>query len=124
MLLIKTVVKPSKLGGNGLFADQFIPAGTKVFEYNHLTEIAYKQTALYPPQFHEFLATYGYAVQDLGIVINIDDARFMNHSDSPNLNEVDGCNYSNVDIQIGDELTVNYRGFDHGLSLCGSFLRE
>ncbi|PKM07970.1 MAG: hypothetical protein CVV14_06225 [Gammaproteobacteria bacterium HGW-Gammaproteobacteria-4] len=60
----------------------------------------------------------------LRIVVNLDNARYMNHSDTPNLIEVDGCNYTARDIAEGEELTCDYRVFDAGLTLSGAFLKR
>lgn len=51
-------------------------------------------------------------------IYSIDDSRFLNHSSHPNNDclpvesEVELCNVSNRDIQIGEELTIDYRTFD------------
>jgi hypothetical protein len=36
MLLVKTTIAPSPIHGIGLFADQFIPQGTRIWEFTTL----------------------------------------------------------------------------------------
>jgi len=50
------------------------------------------------------------------IVVNLANARFMNHPDTPNLIAADGCNDAVRDIAEVEELTCDYRVFDSGLT--------
>lgn len=51
MLLVKTKIGPSTIQGIGLFADQFISKGTRVWEFNSDLdlEITFKQLNTLPP---------------------------------------------------------------------------
>lgn len=123
MLLISTQVKQSA-HGLGLFTQTRLTKGQKIWEFDDLTEIVISKFDLQraPDIFKEFVSTYGYYVESLGVIINIDNSRFMNHSDNPNLIEIDGCNYATRDIEIGEELTCDYKVFDNDLIFCGNFL--
>lgn len=121
MLLIETIIKPSS-HGLGLFTVNFIPKGYKVWAFNELTEIIIADYKSQNEIFDNFISTYGYKVDGLGVVVSLDNARFMNHSSTPNLIEIDGCNYAAEDISAGSELTCDYTVFDSGLQLCGNFL--
>lgn len=123
MLLIKTEVKPSRYG-LGLFAAEFITEDTCIWTWDDRTEIVMSLHDAKSDIFEEFLSTYGYYVPEFGIVVNLDNARFMNHSDTPNGIEIDGSTYAKYDIQAGEELTCDYRIFDHGLTQCGEFLQK
>jgi hypothetical protein len=41
-----------------------------------------------------------------------DSARFMNHSDRPNISSADERNHALRDIEAGEEIICNYREFD------------
>ena len=122
MLLIPAVVRPSR-HGLGLFTTQSLHTGRCVWRWDALTEVVVPPGPQ-PPVFAEFLRHFGYLADGIGIVVNLDNARFMNHSDTPNLIEVDGCNYAARDIAEGEELTCDYRVFDAGLTLSGAFLKR
>ncbi len=39
------------------------------------------------------------------------DGRFVNHSQTPNLYEKDGCSFARRNIDTGEELTADYRAY-------------
>ncbi len=87
MMLVKTRVAPSAIEGLGLFADQDIPAGTPVWRFwpglDQLVEPGF--IAALPPLLREFCLRYGYLHTRTGLyVLCGDDARYMNHSTTPN----------------------------------------
>ncbi|PKM15093.1 MAG: SET domain-containing protein-lysine N-methyltransferase [Alphaproteobacteria bacterium HGW-Alphaproteobacteria-3] len=122
MLLIDTIVRSSTYG-LGLFTTQPLRAGCCVWRWHSLTEVVVPPGP-HPAPFAEFLSHFGYLAEGIGIVVNLDNARYMNHSDTPNLVERDGCNYAARDIAAGEELTCDYRVFDCGLTLSGAFLKR
>lgn len=123
MLIVKTEIKESS-HGFGLFSAQFIKAGQAVWVWDDTTEIIIDEREVLSDTFKEFLETYSYKVNGLGLVVNLDNARFMNHSDNPNLIEINGSNFAARDIDVGEELTCDYNVFDYGLEKCGSFLNN
>jgi len=120
MLHVEAHAKVSSIHGIGLFADQFIPAGTVIWRFQvgfdvelsdedfaRLTEVAQKQVRRY---------AYSFPI-GRRYFLSSDDDRFTNHSDTPNTHFVDGCTVAARDIQPGEELTTDYREF--GMSLPG-----
>lgn len=121
MLLVKTKIGPSKIAGIGLFADQFIPKGTHIWRFVKDFDIRVDQD--YPSRLPEVAKDYfmRYAYQNpetMKYVLCSDDARFFNHSDTPNTycaedpDDEDTMNIAAQDINIGEELTIDYREFD------------
>lgn len=121
MLLVKASVKPSKIHGLGLFADEKIPKGTMVWEFDPKFDLVFsekevgKMSEIQQNLIHKFayfskrLRKYVYCV---------DDTRFMNHSNAPNTDSVsfsnkqENCDVANKDIGAGEEMTINYRDID------------
>jgi SET domain-containing protein len=72
-----------------------------------------KQILSMPPAFQAFLARY--ASKEFGedrYTLCADNARFINHSDSPSLRHVADTIVATRDIAAGEELTLNYRFLD------------
>ncbi|HCC22593.1 TPA: SET domain-containing protein-lysine N-methyltransferase [Candidatus Falkowbacteria bacterium] len=121
MLMVKTTIGPSNIDGIGLFADQLITKGTPVWKFARGFDLQVgkleieKLAAPAQEQFKKYSylnpATAKY-------ILCFDDARFFNHSETPNCDDVvssaesEGLTVANKDIQPGEELTCNYRIFD------------
>lgn len=122
MLLVYTSIGPSKINGTGLFAAQFIPKGTIIWKCTEGFDIKIDKSQLdqlSDPARAQFLK-YSYLSRRSGMyVLCFDDARFYNHSDSPNVHDQDhedceeGVDVAARDIYPGEELTCNYRAFDY-----------
>lgn len=121
MLLVKTKIGPSKIHGFGLFADQFIPKDTPIWEFTDgldikLTEEDLKK--LSEPAKEQYLNYCYHSMVDGTYVLCFDDARFMNHSREPNMKGVDSAKHKEGrdvaarNIQPGEELTCDCREFD------------
>ena len=121
MLLVKTKIKSSDIAGIGLFADQLIPKGTYIWRFKKGFDIRVEKD--YPSTLEEpaksFFMTYAYQIpKTLQYVLCADNARFINHSDTPNTHcvedpeDVDCASVTSRDIEQGEELTVDYREFD------------
>jgi len=117
MLLVKTTVGKSAGAGLGLFAAEFIPARTVVWRKNPYSRLSYPEEAFQklPERMQEMILFYGYMDMDSGnYEIDVDNARFANHSDNPNVfssrNEIEMI--ARQDIQAGEEITINYRRLD------------
>jgi len=124
MLMVKTEIGSSS-HGIGLFAAENINIGQQVWKFDENSSKIITSTDGMPELFKQFLKTYAYYVPNIGIIVNLDNARYMNHSDNPNICEKDdGCNYATRDIKIGEEITCDYRIFDGSLNYCGSFLNN
>lgn len=116
MLTVNTAVRPSSIEGLGLFACEMIPAGHVIWEFNPKFDTAYSQEEFdYLPEAakaHVRKYSYFCAEKNFWILCG-DDARFMNHADSPNTYEEPGNKtIASRDIAVGEEITCDYRQFD------------
>ena len=119
MLLVKTTLDKSRVHGIGLFADEFIPKGTVIWRFHPAVDIRLREEQFceLSPPCREQMRRYTYRERMSGLyVLCGDDARFFNHSDSPNcLDEDDGAGGVTVtlrDVDRGEELTCDYALFD------------
>ena len=115
MLMVKTKIGPSSINGIGLFADQFIPKGTVVWKFMPNFDLLMSEqetNELSKPAMGQF---YHYAYLDKKhgrYMLCFDDARFFNHTKNPNCDEkIDDITIAARIIQVGEELTVNYKDF-------------
>ncbi|HXV37719.1 MAG TPA: SET domain-containing protein [Myxococcota bacterium] len=122
MLLVKTRIGPSQIDGIGLFADEFIPKGTPVWKLVRDFDIILtpEQIASLSDAAREQFIHYGHLDIFTGEhVLCADNARFLNHSDDPNVccyllptpNDED-LDVAVRDIEKGEELTINYKEYD------------
>ncbi|MDD2999243.1 MAG: SET domain-containing protein-lysine N-methyltransferase [Erysipelotrichia bacterium] len=111
MLLIETYVGMSKIEGLGLFAAKDIPAGTKIWDFHSGYDqvLDENQLASMPEWQSAFFRKYCFS-NDGKYYYCIDDARFMNHSDSPNAMDKEDGTYAAKHIKAGHEITCNYAG--------------
>ena len=122
MMLVPTYVAPSSIEGIGVFAAQKIPAGTLIWELRPGLDRLIKrdEVANLPPALQEFVERYSYPYphDPDQLIVEIDNGRFMNHSDQPNTVFSDpDAGYTLRDIQPGEELTCNYSEFDPGFEM-------
>ena len=121
MLLVKTTLGPSPIHGIGLFADQWVPQGTHIWEFTPGFDV--KLSAAFvanaPEPLKSWLATHTYlSCISHTYILCSDDARFFHHADHPNTvsREVAGeeevVTVATRDIQPGEELTDDYRTCD------------
>ena len=118
MLLVKTIKKLSKIQGIGLFAAEKIKKGSIIWQFHEGFDqkFSLKEVSLMPPQSRKQIESYGY-VSPLSnkLIMCLDDARFMNHSEDPNTKEIimkklsdETTTIASRDIEIGEELTTDY----------------
>ncbi len=118
MLLVKTRIAPSAIHGIGIFADEFIPKGTIIWEFTHGFDVyltAEEIQTLPAPAQAQMLKYCHREVENGQYVLCADDARFFNHSDEPNTVDLPGPEGPTIaarDITIGEELTGDYWAFD------------
>ena len=122
MLLVPTELRPSPLHGIGLFASAPIPRGTAVWRFTpgldqHLTML---KSSAWSRTSDAFSITYGYLDRSTKrLILCFDNARFTNHSESPNLRpdytqDLFGIDVALRDISAGEELTLDYDDFEEG----------
>lgn len=125
MLLIKTYLDKSPVHGLGLFAAEPLFAGQEVSRFvPGFDSICFPdQFVALPEQAQRFLRCYGFPLELLasqlgrpadelrgGWALEVDNLRFCNHSDTPNLSS-DGPVRALRPIQAGEELFQCY--FDY-----------
>ena len=86
MLLAPTRLAPSAIHGFGLFAAAPIARGAPVWRFAKGLDMEFAPDIVdgLPVHVREFFAHYGYRDRNVGrIILCFDDARFVNHSDTP-----------------------------------------
>jgi len=116
MLIVKTILKETKNKGIGLFADEFLPVGKKIWVNEILFTIEFKKDLIdmFPQVAKDFIDKYAWTEDRKTFFVNLDNERFVNHSENPNAyydNETSDM-FALRDIQVGEEILVNYRTFD------------
>ena len=117
MLLVHARVGVSAIHGLGLIANEFIPMGSKIWEFmpGFDLEILESTVEMLPPPAQQQISHYAeYFAEQRLFMLSGDDDRFMNHSDTPNTRQQnDGASHSVVyaarDISAGEEITCDYR---------------
>lgn len=116
MILVPVYVDKSAIHGLGVFAAEPIPRGTQVWRFTpgFDLELDPAEVERQPKRFREKLLHYGYVDPRLDrYILCCDDARFLNHSDWPNLEpdftlDRHGVDIAVRDIRAGEELTTDY----------------
>jgi len=118
MLLVKTRIARSAIHGIGIFADEFIPKGTVIWEFTRGFDVyvSAEEIQTLPAPAQAQMLKYCHREVDNGLyVLCADDARFFNHADTPNTVDLPGPEGPTIaarDITIGEELTGDYWAFD------------
>jgi uncharacterized protein len=120
MLLVRTRITQSPIHGLGVFAEEPITAGTAVWQFCPGWDIEKELNELsaLPPHARELLDHFGYIDRYLNrMILCFDNARFINHSDNPNVGtDYKRCPYgldvALRDVAAGEELTSNYETFE------------
>lgn len=124
MILIKTYLHNSDLNGIGLFAQEDIKKGQKVWEYTEWFDfsLSKEQVDKLSLSAKDQFLKYAYlSYTSNRYVLCSDDARFFNHSHTPNVRCVVPDDKSHVDslvcfaerdIMKDEELTCDYNEFE------------
>lgn len=117
MLLVPTYIAPSKIEGVGVFAEEPIPAGTLIWRLDPALDrlIGESELSSLPPLFQRFAERYAYPYpHDPSLmIVELDNGRFMNHSDAPNtVFSNPDAGFTIRDIEANEEILCNYREFD------------
>jgi SET domain-containing protein len=121
MMLVATSVRASAIEGVGVFAVDFIPAGTPIWALDERFDQVFteEEVASFPKNVQDYFARYGYPhmERDGFVVLALDNGRFMNHSLQPNTDFTrPDVGYAIADIPAGEELICNYFEFDRGFT--------
>ena len=122
MLLVPVRVEKSPIDGLGVFAVELVVAGTAVWRFTPGFDLDVDPGLVHsqPEPLRERLLHYGYVDPRLDrYILCCDDARFLNHSDTPNLRPDFTLDRYGVDIAVrdiapGEELTVDYQLVEGG----------
>jgi len=122
MLLVSTYVAASEIEGVGVFAAAPIKKGELIWRLNPdfdrlIPADTYEDM---PETMRELIDRYAYPSPDKSgyLVYEVDNGRFMNHSDTPNTDFSEhGGGMAAHDIAAGEELTCNYHEFYEGFEL-------
>ena len=115
MLLVNASADLSRIDGTGLIANEPISAGTVIWVLRPGFDLVLTKRELdeLSQVVQEQIRHYIYIDVDTGqYILCSDDAKFMNHSDSPNTSTQAGQTVALYDIECGTELTGDYREFD------------
>ena len=109
------VIGPSPIQGEGAFAIERIPRGTRLIEYTGERLTPDEADRRYPDDADERHHTYLFAIDDdvvIDAAVGGNDARFINHSCDPNCDAVIDDKRIFIeairDIEPGEELTYDY----------------
>ncbi len=113
MLIIKTKLKEVDGKGIGLFADQEIKKSQSVWAFNSIIDIKINKKDI-PEDAKEFFHIYAIDNGENNFYLNTDNARFINHSENPNIKSLGPLKNNIVirDIHIGEEITIDYNEID------------
>ncbi len=115
MLLVNARVGISNIHGLGLIAQEFIPKGTRIWQFQPGFDLMIGEAELSELSLTAQQQVRHYAFFDpvrRSYVLSGDDDRFTNHSDNSNTLEQGGYDsYAIRDIQPGEEITWNYFGW-------------
>ena len=117
MMLVRTYLSNSTIEGVGIFASEPIKAGDVIWRLEPKFDVFFTEADIeeLPLHMRDFIARYSYPhMRKPGIwVLEADNGRFMNHSESPNT-DFTGFEegFAIRDIASGEEITCNYHEFD------------
>lgn len=115
-MLVSTYVAPSALDGVGVFAAEAIKKGAVIWRFDPSFDrlIPLDRYLAAPPHLKDLLDRYAYpSPEESGFLIyEVDNGRFMNHSETPNTDFSDfRAGRALRNIEAGEELTCNYADF-------------
>lgn len=113
MMIIKTSLKEIKGKGIGLICQEKVKKGQSIWRYNPIVDVIINKKDI-PKEAGKFYETYSVDYGNGRVMLNTDNARFMNHSKNPNTKSL-GKKKDNIalrNINQGEELTINYKEID------------
>jgi len=122
MLLVKTIVKESQIAGLGLFADESIKKGQRIWQFHPETCLVLTENQLRSWQnscqkqemdiINYYYLKHGYyEVNKNAIIFCLDNSRFINTVSEPNVLSYPELSIAARDIEKGEEITENYEDY-------------
>ena len=114
-------IKISTIDGVGVFADQRIPKGTVTWKFTPKFDLTFDVEEIERMTEMQKLLVKKFAFfskKSKKYIYSIDNSRFANHSKNNNIDfiysegEPEGHSVSNKDIEVGEEMTINYQTLD------------
>ena len=114
MLLIPTYLKETPGKGIGLFTKNTIKKGTVIWKYSPFVDKQFSETTFsyLASTEQEFLRCYASHENDHCWHLSVDNDRFINHSEHPNVTYENRVGEALRDINPDEEITTDYRLFD------------
>lgn len=111
VLLVKAELKSSNIHGIGVFTKEYIPRHTLVWEHDEFLDGWSEMNNSLPDAFKQYLEDYCCYDKQLNLyIIHADHCAYINHSNDPVLlSPTKYKHYAARNIEIGEELTVDYR---------------
>jgi SET domain-containing protein len=113
---VKTYIDKSQIEGIGLFAAEFISAGTLIWKFDGLDQML---TVEFVNSLSDHQRKYfeRYMFEKNGLYCFCpDDAKYANHSNDSNTISTFERQYAKRDIQVGEEITCDYRDINDEFS--------
>lgn len=125
MLLIETYLAASPIEGVGVFAAEFIPAGSLIYRFEPSFDRVIRQADLLKagPSVRSFIDryTYPHPTEKDCLILDADNGRHMNHAAVPNTDFRHAVfGYAIRDIAPGEEITCDYAEFEPGFVMLPS----
>lgn len=105
MLKVPVELKESPGKGLGIFATELIPKGKRIWKEDSI-DTRFQEEGL-TPQEEKFIEKYAF-YENGSWVLCADEAKYMNHSDTPNTYDNIAGTWALEDIKPGEEITCNY----------------
>lgn len=118
MLVIPTYIERSEIDGLGLFAASNIESGSITWYLDPSIDLVMSKelfntiiSVVEDPEQKERLTKWSYTRNE-DIIFCVDNAKFINHSNSPNIKCEGQYDVAIRDIAKGEEITCDYRQFE------------
>lgn len=123
MILVKTYIKQSPIHGIGIFANEFIQKGTKIWQFTENFDLKYTEEEIktFPQQIQDYLKRYAWLSKtSKKYCFSSDNGKYFNHSIKNNVQsyytneQLEVITYALRDIEKDEELLDNYTSFEDG----------
>ena len=121
MLLVRTSLSPSPIHGSGLFAAEDIAKGSDMWQFQEGFDLekSLAEVDALPAVAKDWFKRCGHLDHHFNQwILSFDDARFINHSEDPNMRpdynrHKCAVGVASRNIAKGEEITINYREIEN-----------